>query len=229
MTKPRIQRLLVTGGLGFIGTNFVRMMLAEGIECIGNVDKVTYASNLDAKMQFEGDSRYRFFEVDLADMQATRKTVLDFEPDVVVHFAAESHVDRSIASSAAFIQTNIVGTFNLLEAFREYSDAKQPDQSKNLRFIHVSTDEVYGSLGASGLFSETSQYQPNSPYSASKAASDHLARAWHHTYGLPVIITNCSNNFGPYQNAEKLIPRVISCCLANKPIPIYGTGENVRD
>ena len=229
MTKPRLQRVLVTGGLGFIGTNFVRMILAEGIECIGNIDKVTYASNTDAKVQFESDRRYRFFEVDLTDTQATRKAVLDFEPDVVVHFAAESHVDRSIESSAAFIQTNIVGTFNLLEACREYSDGKQADQSNNLRFIHVSTDEVYGSLGSSGLFYETSQYQPNSPYSASKAASDHLARAWHHTYGLPVIVTNCSNNFGPYQNAEKLIPTVISCCLENKLIPIYGTGENVRD
>lgn len=229
MTKLRHQRILVTGGLGFIGINFVKMMLTEDIECIGNIDKVTYASNLDAKAQFEDDKRYRFYKVDLVNADATLKTILNFQPDLVVHFAAETHVDRSIANSSAFLQTNVVGTFNLLEAFKEYTHTISARMSEDIRLIHVSTDEVYGSLGDNGLFSEKSQYQPNSPYSASKAASDHLARAWHHTYGLPIIITNCSNNYGPYQNIEKLIPTVISCCLQNKSIPIYGNGQNVRD
>ena len=222
MKKNFPKRLLVTGGLGFIGANFIKMMLSEDIDCIGNIDKITYASNLEVKPQFESDNRYRFFEVDLADSDATRKSIFSFEPEVVVHFAAESHVDRSIASSKDFIQTNVVGTFNLLEAFKEYMGTVDVIGAKDLRFIHVSTDEVYGSLGDNGLFSEKSQYQPNSPYSASKAASDHLARAWYHTHGVPVIITNCSNNFGPYQNLEKLIPTIISCCLQGQPIPVMG-------
>ena len=229
MNKLSHQRILVTGGLGFIGTNFIKLALKENIECIGNIDKVTYASNLDAKAQFENNKKYHFYKVDLADADATLEAVFEFEPDLVVHFAAESHVDRSIADSAVFLQTNVMGTFNLLEAYRKYIANKHDKIDTDIRFIHVSTDEVYGSLEDNGLYSEKSQYQPNSPYSASKAASDHLARAWYHTYGLPVIITNCSNNYGPFQNSEKLIPTVISCCLENKPIPIYGNGQNIRD
>lgn len=223
------QRILVTGGLGFIGANFIKMLLEKGVICLGNIDKVTYASNLDLMAQFNNDSRYHFFKIDLADADKIRNVIWEFEPDVVVHFAAESHVDRSISDSSTFIQTNVVGTFNLLEALREYSCLITPKANKKVRLIHVSTDEVYGTLGETGSFTEKSQYKPNSPYSASKAASDHLARAWHHTYGLPVIVTNCSNNYGPYQNIEKLIPTVISCCLLGKPIPVYGNGQNVRD
>ena len=219
---------LVTGGAGFIGGNFVLGAVAAGIRVI-NLDALTYAGNLDTLKSLEGDARHVFVHGDIGDRGLVTRVLADHRPDAVINFAAESHVDRSIDGPAAFVQTNVVGTLALLECARDYW-RELPDARRDaFRFLHVSTDEVYGSLGDTGLFTETTAYQPNSPYSASKAASDHLVRAFHHTYGLPVLTTNCSNNYGPYQFPEKLIPLVIAKAVAGEPIPVYGDGANVRD
>jgi dTDP-glucose 4,6-dehydratase len=217
--------LLVTGGAGFIGSNFVLSTLEQTGEPIVNLDKLTYAGNPRNLESLRNDSRYVFVQGDIGDRQLIKEVFKKYTPRAIVHFAAESHVDRSISGPAPFIETNVVGTFSLLEEFRTYSE-----KQKGARFLHVSTDEVYGSLGPDDpAFTETTPYAPNSPYSASKAAADHLVRAYHHTYGLPTITTNCSNNYGPYQFPEKLIPLVISNALAGKPLPVYGDGRNVRD
>jgi dTDP-glucose 4,6-dehydratase len=222
--------ILVTGGAGFIGSNFVLEWLAHSDEPVVNLDLLTYAGNLENLASFKGDPRHHFVKGDIGDRALVSQLLNQYQPRAVINFAAESHVDRSIHGPADFIQTNIVGTFNLLESVREYW-TKLPDAQKTaFRFLHVSTDEVYGSLEKTDpAFSETNAYEPNSPYSASKAASDHLVRAWHHTYGLPVLTTNCSNNYGPYHFPEKLIPLCILNALAGKPLPIYGDGQQVRD
>lgn len=222
--------ILVTGGAGFIGANFVLDWLAQSDEPIVNLDKLTYAGNLDSLKSLKDDARHIFVQGDIGNNDLVSQLLAQYQPRAIVNFAAESHVDRSIKSPTNFIDTNIVGTFNLLEAVRGYwSSLDQPLQT-NFRFLHISTDEVYGSLlPQDPAFAETNQYQPNSPYSASKAASDHLVRAWHHTYGLPVLTTNCSNNYGPYHFPEKLIPLVILNALAGKPLPIYGDGQQIRD
>lgn len=224
--------LLVTGGAGFIGSNFVRMCLGGGLpgpRRLVNLDKLTYAGNLDSLAGFLEDPRHVFVQGDIGDGPLVSRLLAEYRPRAVVNFAAESHVDRSIDGPAAFVETNVVGTFRLLEAARRYwVDLPEPDRSA-FRFLHVSTDEVYGSLGAEGKFTETTPYAPNSPYSASKAASDHFVRAYHHTYGLPVLITNCSNNYGPYQFPEKLIPLMILNALEGKPLPVYGDGQQIRD
>ena len=221
---------LVTGGAGFIGSAVVRQLLASNSAgTVVNVDKLTYAGNLDSLAGVANHPRYRFERVDVCDAEAVRQLFDRYAPDVVLHLAAESHVDRSIEAPGDFIQTNVVGTFTMLSEARRYWSALPPDRAERFRFIHVSTDEVYGSLGASGQFTEGSPYDPSSPYSASKAAADHLARAWQRTYGVPVIVTNCSNNYGPYQFPEKLIPLTILNALDRKPIGVYGRGENVRD
>jgi dTDP-glucose 4,6-dehydratase len=227
-TSPPMETLLVTGGAGFIGSNFVRLLLSETAETGARVvvlDKLTYAGSLESLSGLLGDPRLVFAQEDIADRKAVRRLFAEHRPDALVNFAAESHVDRSIEDASAFIQTNIAGTFELLEAAR-LDLAAHP---RSFRFLHVSTDEVYGSLGPAGLFSETTPYAPNSPYAASKAAADHLVRAHHETYGLPALITNCSNNYGPYQFPEKLIPLMILNALEGKPLPIYGDGGNVRD
>ena len=217
---------LITGGCGFIGTNFVRFILEREPEAIIiNLDKLTYAGNIH-NLDGISNSRYHFVHGDICDSELVAKLFNDHQFDGVVHFAAESHVDRSIDGPAEFVQTNIVGTLNLLEQSREYLNK---EEKSNFRFLHVSTDEVYGTLGDKGKFFESTPYDPSSPYSASKAGSDHLARAWHRTYGLPVLVTNCSNNYGAYQFPEKLIPLMIINCLHRKPLPVYGKGENVRD
>lgn len=221
--------ILVTGGAGFIGSEVVRQLIGETDARVVNLDALTYAGNLDSLEGVAGDPRYRFLKVDLRDGPAVREAVRDVRPGAILHLAAESHVDRSIDGPLDFLQTNIIGTFHLLDAALEHCKGLSPEARGRFRFLHVSTDEVYGSLGAEGFFTEASQYQPNSPYSASKAASDHLARAWHHTYGLPVVVTNCSNNYGPYQFPEKLIPLMIRNAIAGKPLPVYGEGLNVRD
>lgn len=221
-------RILVTGGAGFIGSNLVRLLIRNG-HTVLNVDKLTYAGNLQSLQDVAGEPNYHFAQVCIANAEAIRSTLLEFKPDAVMHLAAESHVDRSIDGPAEFIQTNVVGTLNLLQASLEYWRSLELDTAKAFRFLHVSTDEVYGSLGPEGKFTEETRYDPHSPYSASKASSDHLARAWHDTYGLPVLVTNCSNNYGPYQFPEKLIPVVILKCLRGEPIPVYGKGENIRD
>jgi dTDP-glucose 4,6-dehydratase len=222
------QRLLITGGAGFIGSALVRQAVAAGRQVL-NVDKLTYAASLDAIREVEGAPNYSFLQADICDADAMRKAIAEFRPDSILHLAAESHVDRSIDGPAAFVQTNIVGSFVMLNEARRFWRGLDPDVASRFRFIQVSTDEVFGSLGASGLFDAASPYAPNSPYSASKASGDHLARAWHVTYGLPVIVTNCSNNYGPYQFPEKLIPLAIERALAGQPIPVYGDGLNVRD
>ena len=217
---------LITGGCGFIGSNFMRFILEREPEAtIINLDKLTYAGNIH-NLDGISNSRYHFVHGDICDSQLVAKLFNDHQFDGVVHFAAESHVDRSIDGPAEFVQTNIVGTLNLLEQSREYFNK---EEKSNFRFLHVSTDEVYGTLGDKGKFFESTPYDPSSPYSASKAGSDHLARAWHRTYGLPVLVTNCSNNYGAYQFPEKLIPLMIINCLHRKPLPVYGKGENVRD
>ncbi len=222
--------ILVTGGAGFIGSNFVIDWLATGSEPVINLDKLTYAGNLENLKGLEGDSRHRFVRGDIADYDLVLRLLQENQVRAVVNFAAESHVDRSIHGPEDFIQTNIVGTFRLLEAVRAYWGALEGDAKAAFRFLHVSTDEVYGSLDkADPAFTEQHRYEPNSPYSASKAASDHLVRAYHHTYGLPVLTTNCSNNYGPYHFPEKLIPLVIHNALAGKPLPIYGDGQQIRD
>ncbi|MBU3576872.1 dTDP-glucose 4,6-dehydratase [Polynucleobacter sp. UK-Kesae-W10] len=223
--------ILVTGGAGFIGANFVLNWLADsGAEGIVNIDKLTYAGNLANLQTLQNDARHIFVHGDIGDKALIAKILVEYRPRAIVNFAAESHVDRSIHGPAEFIQTNIVGTFNLLECAREYWGALQGGDKERFRFHHVSTDEVYGSLSlADPAFTETNPYEPNSPYSASKAASDHLVRAWFHTYGFPVVTTNCSNNYGPYHFPEKLIPLVILNALNGKPLPVYGDGQQIRD
>jgi dTDP-glucose 4,6-dehydratase len=222
--------LFVTGGIGFIGANFVLDWLSMSNQSIINLDKMTYAGNRQNLITLEGDARHHFVQGDIGDKSLIEQLFRDYRPHTVINFAAESHVDRSIHGPGEFIQTNIVGTFNLLETTRIYWQALPEDEKTAFRFLHVSTDEVYGSLKPDDdPFTEQNRYEPNSPYSASKAASDHLVRAYHHTYGLPVLTTNCSNNYGPYQFPEKLIPLVIANALAGKPLPIYGDGMQVRD
>jgi dTDP-glucose 4,6-dehydratase len=222
--------ILVTGGAGFIGANFILDWLRETDEPVVNLDKLTYAGNLENLATLENDPRYRFARGDICDQALAKHLLTDLQPRAIVHFAAESHVDRSIFGPGEFIRTNIEGSFSLLEAARAHWESLAGLQRQTFRFLHVSTDEVYGSLGPDDApFTETTTYRPNSPYSASKAASDHLVRAYHHTYGLPALTTNCSNNYGPYQFPEKLIPLVIANALAGKPLPIYGDGMNVRD
>jgi dTDP-glucose 4,6-dehydratase len=224
-----MNKILVTGGAGFIGSAVVRQLIAETDAIVINVDKLTYAGNLQSLVSVADNPRYHFEHVDICDASEVARLFSEHRPDAVMHLAAESHVDRSISGSAAFIQTNIIGTFTLLEAARTYWNTLSPASKSTFRFHHISTDEVYGSLGKTGFFTEETAYQPNSPYSASKASSDHLVRSWHHTYGLPVVTTNCSNNYGPYHFPEKLIPLVILNAVAGKPLPIYGKGDNIRD
>ena len=222
--------ILVTGGAGFIGANFVLDWLAASDEPVINLDALTYAGNRETLAPLEGDARHLFVHGDICDRALVERLFAEHKPRAVVHFAAESHVDRSIHGPGAFVRTNVDGTFTLLEAARTHWSALPTGEREAFRFLHVSTDEVYGSLGPNDpAFTETKAYEPNSPYSASKAASDHLVRAWHHTYGLPVLTTNCSNNYGPYQFPEKLIPLMIVNALAGKALPIYGDGRNVRD
>lgn len=222
--------ILVTGGAGFIGANFVLNSLRDGDESVVNVDKLTYAGNAATLASLEGDARHVFARVDICDRSALDTLFAVHRPRAVLHFAAESHVDRSIDGPGEFVQTNVVGTFTLLEAARAYWGGLPANEKEAFRFLHVSTDEVFGSLSPTApTFNEHTPYAPNSPYSASKAASDHLVRAYHHTYGLPTLTTNCSNNYGPYQFPEKLIPLTIINALAGKPLPVYGDGKNVRD
>jgi len=224
-----IVKVVVTGGAGFIGSAVIRQFIAETDAEVVNVDKLTYAGNLESLAGVAENPRYRFERVDICDAAEVERIFFEHRPDAVMHLAAESHVDRSIDGPRAFIDTNILGTYTLLDAARRYWLTLDETGRARFRFHHVSTDEVYGSLGPKGLFKETTPYQPNSPYSASKAAADHLVRAWHKTYGLPVVVTNCSNNFGPYQFPEKLIPLVILKALRGEALPIYGKGDNVRD
>jgi len=221
--------VLVTGGAGFIGSNLVRYLLKNSRYKLINLDKLTYAGNLESLVGLGEDGCYEFIKADIADFDVIRELLGTYQPCAVMHLAAESHVDRSIDGPGDFINTNIVGTFKLLEAVRGYWSQLDQGARKRFRFIHISTDEVYGSLGEEGYFTEETRYQPNSPYSASKAASDHLVRAYHHTYYLPAIISNCSNNYGPRQFPEKLIPLMILNALEGKSLPVYGTGQNVRD
>jgi dTDP-glucose 4,6-dehydratase len=218
----------VTGGAGFIGGNFVLDAVRKGIKVV-NLDALTYAGNLDTLSSLDGNPNHVFIQGDIGDAALLKRLLAEHRPEAVVNFAAESHVDRSIEGPAAFVQTNVVGTLSLLEQVRDYWKQLDAPARDAFRFLHVSTDEVYGSLGDTGKFTETTPYAPNSPYSASKAASDHLVRAFHHTYGLPVLTTNCSNNYGPFQFPEKLIPLIIAKALAGEPLPVYGDGLNVRD
>jgi dTDP-glucose 4,6-dehydratase len=222
-------RVIVTGGAGFIGSALVRyLVLEKGYEVL-NVDALTYAGNLASLKLVAGKPNYRFLRANICDREALVQAIAGFQPDRIMHLAAESHVDRSITGAADFIQTNVIGTFTLLEAARDYWSNLQGTAKETFRFLHVSTDEVYGSLGEEGLFTEDTPYDPSSPYSASKASSDHLATAWQRTYGLPVVVSNCSNNYGPYHFPEKLIPLTILNALAGERLPVYGRGENVRD
>ena len=221
---------IVTGGSGFIGTNFIRFMLDNGFaERIINLDKLTYAGNPQNLLEYDNDKRYAFAQGDICDQELVQELFILHKPDVVVNFAAESHVDRSIDGPSDFIRTNISGTYTLLQKSLRYYQSLTKEDQKSFRFHHVSTDEVFGSLNEDDFFTEETPYDPSSPYSASKAASDHLVRAWHRTYGLPIIISNCSNNYGPFQFPEKLIPLMVLNCLQEKPLPVYGTGENIRD
>ena len=223
-------KVLVTGGAGFIGSAVIRHIIKNTQDEVLNIDKLTYAGNLESLKEIDQNLRYTFKQIDICDHEALSLIFDEFKPDVVMHLAAESHVDRSIDGPAAFIQTNIVGTYTLLEAARKYWMSLDVEAQQNFRFHHISTDEVYGDLeGTTDLFTETTSYAPSSPYSASKASSDHLVRAWHRTYGLPVIVTNCSNNYGPYHFPEKLIPLVILNALDAKPLPVYGNGQQIRD
>ena len=221
--------ILVTGGAGFIGGEFVRQWIAEEGSAVVNLDKLTYAGNLESLAAVAGDARHVFIHGDIVDADGVRSILREHRPAAIVNFAAESHVDRSIDGPAAFVETNVVGTFRLLEEARHYWKTLPEEEQRVFRFLHVSTDEVYGSLGPTGKFLETTPYAPNSPYSASKAASDHFVRAYHHTYGLPTLTTNCSNNYGPFQFPEKLIPVMILNCLEGKPLPVYGDGAQIRD
>ena len=223
-------RILVTGGAGFIGSALIRHLIQDTEHSVLNLDKLTYAGNLESLAEVETSDRYRFLQADIADRERVSEALLEFQPDAIMHLAAESHVDRSIDGPAEFIQTNIVGTYQLLEAARAYWQTLPVERREAFRFHHISTDEVYGDLhGVDDLFTETTPYAPSSPYSASKASSDHLVRVWQRTYGLPVLITNCSNNYGPYHFPEKLIPLVILNALDGKPLPVYGNGTQVRD
>ncbi|ABB58130.1 dTDP-glucose 4,6-dehydratase [Synechococcus elongatus] len=223
-------KILITGGAGFIGSALIRHLLTTRLDArIINLDKLSYASDLTSLQPFEDSDRYVFEQVDLLDEAALTRIFQTYQPTAVMHLAAESHVDRSIDSPRPFIESNILGTFNLLEAARRYWQELSESEQQTFRFHHISTDEVYGSLGETGLFTEATRYDPRSPYSASKASSDHLVRAWHHTYGLPVLVTNCSNNYGPWQFPEKLIPVIILNAIAGNPLPIYGNGGNIRD
>ena len=233
--RNREIRILVTGGAGFIGGAVIRKLLLENSFCIFNLDKVGYASNLTSinktisSLGIEKEERHKLLKVDLTNSSETRSAVEFANPDLIMHLAAESHVDRSIDGPTAFIKSNILGTFNLLEAAREHYEKLSYERKSDFRFHHISTDEVFGSLGDLGSFNELTRYDPRSPYSASKAASDHIVNAWYHTYDLPILITNCSNNYGPWQNKEKLIPKIIYNAINNLSIPIYGDGNNIRD
>jgi dTDP-glucose 4,6-dehydratase len=229
MSGALIMRVLITGGAGFIGSAVSRHIIENCDDQIHVLDKLTYAGNLDSLEPIAGSSRYSFARADICDRQAVLQTLLSFRPDVVMHLAAESHVDRSIDGPSAFIETNVVGTFTMLDAALEYWRGLDAAGASAFRFMHISTDEVFGTLGGEGFFREDTPYAPNSPYSASKAGSDHLARAWRETYGLPTIVTNCSNNYGPYQFPEKLIPLIILNAIDGKPLPVYGRGRNIRD
>jgi len=223
-------KILVTGGAGFIGSAVIRHIIQNTNNQVLNIDKLTYAGNLESLKEVEKNQNYQFKQIDICDTEQITKAIEAFQPDAIMHLAAESHVDRSIDGPAAFIQTNIVGTYTLLEAARKYWMSLEAEAQHNFRFHHISTDEVYGDLeSTTNLFTETTSYAPSSPYSASKASSDHLVRAWHRTYGLPVIVTNCSNNYGPYHFPEKLIPLVILNALDIKPLPVYGNGQQIRD
>ena len=222
-------RIFVTGGAGFIGSALVRHLIGQTSHEILNFDKLTYAGRMSSLKAIDGNPRHRFVQGDINDSGKLSQCLADFQPDIITHLAAESHVDRSIDGPAAFIQTNLLGTFSMLDSALDYWNGLAPARQKSFRFHHISTDEVFGSLGAKGLFSETTPYDPRSPYSATKAGADHLVRAWGHTYGLPVLITNCSNNYGPYHFPEKLIPLMIVKCLASEPLPVYGRGSNIRD
>lgn len=223
-------KILVTGGAGFIGSAVVRHIVQNTQDVVLNVDKLTYAGNLESLASVHGHERYTFSQTDICDRQALDGLLANFQPDAIMHLAAESHVDRSISGPAAFIETNIIGTYQLLEATRQYWNTLPDNKKQAFRFHHISTDEVYGDLeGTDDLFLETTPYAPSSPYSASKASSDHLVRAWHRTYGLPVVVTNCSNNYGPYHFPEKLIPLIIQNALAGKALPVYGNGHQIRD
>ena len=221
--------VLLTGGAGFIGSALVRYLIAQTDTVVINVDKLTYAGSLHSLGGADKSDRHHFHQQDITDTQAMQNLVEQYQPDYIMHLAAESHVDRSIDGPGEFIQTNIVGTYNLLEVARQYYESLSGAKKDAFKFHHISTDEVYGSLGETGLFTETTRYKPNSPYSASKASSDHLVRAWNKTYQLPVVISNCSNNYGPFQFPEKLIPLVIQKAVQGQPLPIYGKGDNIRD
>ena len=224
-----MSKIIVTGGAGFIGSALCRYLISQTDHHVTVIDKLTYAANLDSLAPVQGNPRYKLVQKDICDLAAMQAIFAAEQPDMVIHLAAESHVDRSITGSKVFIETNVIGTYAMLEAAKDYWRGLDGARHDAFRFLHVSTDEVYGSLGEEGLFEETTPYDPSSPYSASKAASDHLALAWHRTYGLPVIISNCSNNYGPYQFPEKLIPLMILNGLDGKPLPVYGNGQNVRD
>lgn len=224
-----MKKILITGGAGFIGSNLVQYLIENKYAQVINVDKLTYAGNPESLIFVQENPDYFFEKADICDAAKIRSIFQKYKPDMVMHLAAESHVDRSIDGPSEFLNTNILGTYNLLEISRSYYESLNNDQKDSFRFLHISTDEVFGSLGKEGIFNEQTAYDPRSPYSSSKAASDHLVRAWHHTYGLPVLITNCSNNYGPYQYPEKLIPVIILNALQGRSIPVYGKGENIRD